>query len=399
KLGNYSVYKGSYSISAKDGEYDSKPFWSESGKTTESGGFYGSFKISENAAPGYYSITYRRDENNNNFYGQTIYFQIANFRRLNFQVNMQSPNIEYYKDDSINTTLNASYLSGGVLGGAGYDYYWIKSVSYFKPAGNNWNSYRFGSYDYQADENLSTGNGKLSGSGSATLKQNASGEFKKGLTYSYSCYANVTDIDRQVISTSKSIIVHPASMYLGMKFRSSDGYWSPFVTKGSSVTVDYALVKPDGSEYSPKSYNKLNVKVYRIEWKLAQQKGVYDRINTLYQREETLESEQNINVNSFNGNFTIKPEKSGEYILRAETKDNKERTAYTEFSFYSTGSDWVRWGGENAEGINLMLEKPSYKVGETARIMLQSPLPKGKYLVTIEREGIFEEKIYDFSGS
>lgn len=399
KLGKYTTYKGGYTIYAKDEEYNSKPFWTEKGKVSENGGFYGSFKIPESASPGYYAITYERSEKKDDYYGQTIYYQVANFRRANFQVNMETPDVTYYKDDTINISLNASYLSGGVMGSASYDYYWIKSATYFRPKGSNWSSYKFGSYDYQSDENLSSGNGKLGGNGSATLKQNATGLFKKGLTYSYSSFANVTDIDRQVISASKSIVVHPANMYLGMKFRSNDGYWSPFVTKGSSVTVDYALVKPDGSEYAPKSFNKLNVKLYRAEWKLAQQKGVYDRVNTIYQKEEILESEQSINLNSYSGSFSIKAEKSGEYILRAETKDSKERISYTEFTFYSTGSDWVRWGGENAEGINLMVEKSGYKVGETARIMLQSPLPKGKYLVTVEREGIFEEKIYDFSGS
>jgi alpha-2-macroglobulin len=393
-LGNYSDYKGNFNISVQGGDYDAKPFFTDSGKTTESGGFYGSFKIPETLDPGYYNIRYSRGK-----YSWDAGFQVANFRRLNFQVNINKPDIEYYKNDTITTTLNASYLSGGAMGGASYDYYWIRKPYYFVPEGNNWSSYRFGKYDYDGMENLTSGKGQLGGTGSAVLKQDAKGDMKKGLPYMYTVFANVTDIDRQAVGASKSVIVHPSSFYAGLKFSSSSGWWSTFVTKGSSTNVDYALVRPDGTAFNAASGETMNVKVILVEWKTVQQKGVYDRINTVYDKVETVESESNINLKNSTGSFSIKPEKSGEYILRVEAKDNKDRVTLTEFDFYSTGSDWVKWGGENADNINLITDRSSYKPGESVKLMVQSPLPKGKYLVTIEREGIFEEKFIELNGS
>ena len=82
-----------------------------------------------------------------------------------------------------------------------------------------------------------------------------------------------------------------------------------------------------------------------------------------------------------------------------ECNDEKNRTALTEYYFYSTGSDWVVWGSEGANDITLYSDKQVYKTGDKAKILVQSPLPQGSYLITIEREGIFEEKIVNLKGS
>ena len=43
--------------------------------------------------------------------------------------------------------------------------------------------------------------------------------------------------------------------------------------------------------------------------------------------------------------------------------------------------------------------KNIYEPGDTAKVLVQSSLPEGSYLLTIEREGILEEKIIKLKGS
>ncbi|HOJ63526.1 MAG TPA: MG2 domain-containing protein [Spirochaetota bacterium] len=394
QLGRYTPYVGEYNIEVSEQYSDSAPFFTDTGNTTSSGGFYGSFKIPENLEPGYYYINYSRKNHT-----ESISFQVAYFRRVSFQTSLKIPDLTFYKGDSINATLSATYLAGGSLANAKYDYFWTKRSTYFKPEGAKWGNYRFGTYDYQSEETIANGTGKLSGDGSANLKVDAKGDFVKGLTYSFQCYANVTDIDRQEIGTSRSVIVHPASFYLGLKFRSGNNYWSAFVSKGENVTVDYVLVTPDGKEYEPKN-NKIKIKLSREEWKLTQQKGVYGRINTVWDKEVILESQQTISASSYSGSFNIKPEKVGEYLIEAESTDEKGRVVFTKFYFYSTGSDMVNWwGNSDSDSINLILDKDIYNPGDVARIMVQTPLQEGKYILTIEREGILEEKVIDIKGT
>ncbi|MDR0589138.1 MAG: hypothetical protein LBG25_01190 [Spirochaetaceae bacterium] len=51
------------------------------------------------------------------------------------------------------------------------------------------------------------------------------------------------------------------------------------------------------------------------------------------------------------------------------------------------------------DSIVLTPDKSAYTPGETARILVRSPLPRGKYLLTLEREGILSEKIIEMDGS
>ncbi|MCP4220828.1 MAG: alpha-2-macroglobulin, partial [bacterium] len=316
----FSPYTGGYKLEVEESRYNAEPFYITDGQTTETGGFHGTIELPEDIQPGYYRIRYKRG----NISRQTS-FQVAHFRRLSFQVKSSKPDITYYKGDKISAKITASYLAGGSMSGARYDYYWSKGSRYFKPAGVNWQPYRFGPDSYDSHESLSSGEGVLGPDGSANIKQKAEGRFKKGLTYLFTMNANVEDIDRQIIGKTVQTIVHPASFYIGLKFESADrGWWSPFVEKGEKVTTNFALVTPEGDQYDLQDGDAdLTARLFRVDWKLAQQQGVYGRVNTRWERVETLESEQEISAGKALDSFDIKTENSGSYILEVEVSDEK----------------------------------------------------------------------------
>ena len=49
--------------------------------------------------------------------------------------------------------------------------------------------------------------------------------------------------------------------------------------------------------------------------------------------------------------------------------------------------------GSSATDIKLTPDQNQYNPGDTATLLLESPLPKGNYLITVEREGIFTEEL------
>jgi len=395
KLGKYYVYNGNYKLSIKGQLYNSPEIYTVEETTSESGGFYGNFILPEDIQPGYYYIDYRRDNNNTR-----ISFQIANFRRLNVQVKVKKPDRMYFSDDKLSFTIAAEYLAGGALSSANCQYYWSKSITNFRPKGVNWQPYRFGTggynYDYENENVVSSGNGKLDGVGKLTVTQDTTGLDTDGKTYKYTLSARVEDVDRQVIQSTQSAIVHPASFYIGAKFDTGNY----FVKKKESVPISYAFVSPDGKTFDNFTKKQvLNVKLSIEEYKIAQQKGVNNRINSRYQWVKTVESEQTIKIDNSTGVFTIKPENCGQYTIEITSNDKDGRIATTSMYLYSTGSDWIPWRTENAQDINLKIDKNSYKPGEKVKVLIQSPIPQGKYLLTIEREGIFEEQVLDLIGS
>ena len=394
KLGSYSVYEGPYSLRVKEDRYKAEPFIRESGQTTDSGGFYGSFQLPEDLAPGYYTIEYsrgggRRQES----------FQVAHFRRLNFSVSITKPDIQYFSGDDISARVRANYLAGGSLGGSEYSYYWTRRSRSFRPPGTEWKDYRFGPAKYEGTTHISSDSGRLNILGEANIKQKTEAGIK-GSAYRYDLEVRVEDIDRQMVAARIQAVVHPATFYIGAKIASAEkGWWSPFVPQGKKMEIDYALVRPDGELFTEVKDRPLKIKFYRVTWKVALQKGVYRRIQQRWERVEELEYENEISLKKPTGSIDLTPKESGSYFIEFESSDGKERPAYTRLSFYSTGSSWVNWRLSGANDINLVPDKQVYAPGESVKLLVQSPLPRGKYLLSIEREGILEEKIIELEGS
>ena len=81
--------------------------------------------------------------------------------------------------------------------------------------------------------------------------------------------------------------------------------------------------------------------------------------------------------------------KSGGYfVLEARGDAPDGRFAVTRTSFYVLGEGYTAWERFDHNRIQLVPERQTWKPGDTARIMIQSPWERATALVTTEREGI-----------
>ena len=60
----------------------------------------------------------------------------------------------------------------------------------------------------------------------------------------------------------------------------------------------------------------------------------------------------------------------------------KGRESFTRISFYSTGADLIRWDNADERQIEIVPDKRIYAPGDTARLLIKSPVAKGIFLVT-----------------
>ena len=78
----------------------------------------------------------------------------------------------------------------------------------------------------------------------------------------------------------------------------------------------------------------------------------------------------------------------GYFVLEARGDATDGRFAVTRTSFYVLGEGYTAWERFDHNRIQLVPERQTWKPGETARLMVQSPWERATALVTTEREGI-----------
>ena len=394
--GEYEPYKGSYSLELNDGTWRPKVYYTSKGTTTENGSFWGKFTLPEDIEPGEYRIAYKRKvPGRSDEQIRSCTLQVQFFERLRFEVNASVPAITYYAGDDIAADLKANYLGGGSLAGCGYEASWSREKTYFSLSDPAFEDFSFGpEQGYDWGSYLNSSNGTLNDEGRASVTQKTGGEKILGAPYRYRMQAGVTDSGNQLISTSTTAMVHPAKYYIGLRRTGNAG----FPKKGDKVTFDYVCVTPDGTAPLAgdlPSQKKMKVELLREEWKQVQQVSWNGQINTRYEREMVSEHEEEVALSgtATAKQFSVEPPQGGSYIVRVSSTDSRGREVITESQFYVTSSDWYWYNRNSDSEITMTPNKAEYQVGDTAQILMQSQLPKGSYLLTVEREGLLSQEI------
>ncbi len=413
-VGVHEAYRGPFTITVSSGAYRAPPIATLSGSTTATGGSHGSFALPADLAPGTYYIQYQRQGAN-----RREPFTVANFERLRFEADLAFPEGRYFRGERIAAAFSASYLAGGALSGAPYSYTWMRESAVFNPGGS-WASWRFGPEAADGRFYLDEGEGSLGPDGRAELGLKTATDGVEGAPYRYRLEAAARDAARQEVARRAAVLVHPASFYIAARLDSSrkavpaapadaeSGGAAPpsarFLPAGTEATLSWALVGTDGrllgrDSARPKT---LTAEFVRSEWVTSRQAGVGGRVNLMWERVETVEETRTITLQSSSpsaGTLPFTPKQSGQWELRLRGSDDQGRVAATRLGLYASGSGWVRWGSDDVDAIAMTADKAVYLPGDTARILVRSPLPKGTYLLTVEREGILSQKLVELDGS
>ncbi len=394
--GKFSPYVGKYKVNLTDPWWwDATVYQTREGKTTANGSAWSTFKIPEDMKPGEYCISYWHNGDDSEI--QRCYFRVAYFEAAKFEV-VSSINSDttYYTGDTISAKVSSRYLGGGSMGESSYSAFWERSPSSFNLDGE-YQNLSFGPVSgyYDGRTDLDNAKGTLDGTGSITLTQKTGGEKIKGLPYKYTLQTTVTDSGNQEIASRASATVHPAKFYIGL---SDIKNISGFAKKNTELKFDYVCVTPEGKAPDVSSIAKsakLKMELLHEEWEEVNQIAWNGEVTTRYSKKLVSDKTSNLNLTATGKKteISVTPEAGGAYILRLSTEDSQGNEVISEQSFYVTGSDWYWFSRDNAEEITLKTDKPEYNVGETAHILMQSPLPKGTYLITLEREGLFDKQV------
>lgn len=358
------------------------------------GAFSADFTTDADASLGYYGMSATLIPDNDTG-GQSVYhqFQVLAYRKPEYKVDVAFGKEEYMDGDRMTAQITGSYYFGAPMNNADVQWRAISSDYYFNKFTGEW--YAFSAQDswcwYDCAEGgrvIAEGKGTLDALGHLDVSLDARLN-EEPLSQIITLEADITDPNNQTVSNRSSVILHKSSVYVGIK--PEDWVAQP----GRESRFHILTLAPDGSPVPGRS---VTLTLLSRTWTTVRAKGVDGEY---YYENETEDKEiRSISVRTDEngkgvGSFVLPS--GGEFVVLASAKDDNGRSASASTSIYAWSDAFVHWPSSNNDKVDVIADKKSYVVGDTATLLVKSPYqgPGVKALVTIEREGILQKHVLD----
>lgn len=213
----------------------------------------------------------------------------------------------------------------------------------------------------------------------------------------------VTDLNQQTVSGKAQFTRQASDFYLGIAHGEDR-----VIRLGEEIPVQVVAVKPEGLPLADPVETTVEIEHWRYHVVRTQSAGgaVAFRHETIKEPVEQKKAMTVIPVKTSGGwsagkqeSMRFKPSMIGRYQVRVTSRDAGGRKVSSETPFYVSGEGEMAWDYRNPWGITLVPDKASYQPGETARILVQTPV-SGRAFVSVERgDTILRSMQPDLSGN
>lgn len=352
----------------------------------------GALELGPDATLGYYYISLRMDEETNFGVG----FQVAEYRKPEYELAAQSDKPEYIQGEQINVTVQANYFFGGPVKNAKAKWVLLTGDASFNYTGEGYWSFEDWSWwdIVQASPfggQLSQGEGRTDDQGRFTFSVPADiARFKGSQRFTFDI--TIEDVNNQSVSTQAVAIVHKGEFYIGLSPRSY------VQTVGGTSEVDLITVDPQSK---PAPGVTVTAVVNQVEWKSVREQAEDGNFYWVTRPKYTPVVTKTLTTDAQGAALlTWTPAEPGEYKIVANARDKAGHQISSAAYVWVSGRDFVPWRQENNDRIKLVADKNEYKVGDTAEILIPSPYQgKVKALVTVERGRIISRQVIELTGN
>ena len=316
-------------------------------------------------------------------------FLVAAYRRPDFRVDVTLTGASKapLAGEKLRGEVTARYLFGAAMPERPVTWSYSASHSFEVPSEitENYSSDRWVFVGWNWDDNY--GPRRIGG---AEAKLTADGRFSldldtesQGLPQRYLLEGDVEDVSRQHIANRRDMLVHPASFYVGVKTLPY------FLAQKTGLQTEIIAVGLDGK---PVAGIPVEITLTQLQWKSvrrAEGDGFYTWDTELV---EIPSGSWKVTTGEQPVPLQAAMATGGYFRLDATGTGPDGRFATTRTTFYVLGEGYTAWRRFDHNRIELTPEKQTWKPGDTARIMIQSPWESATALVTTEREGIRSQR-------
>ncbi len=313
-------------------------------------------------------------------------FRVDEFRRPEFSVSASAPSGPFLVGQSTDLAAKASYYSGGGL--AKTEVTWQVTANQTNYTPPNWDKFTFGTWipwwqlssGFDGQTKSQTFKSTTDSDGKHSLRIHFDG-IKPPRPIRLKANATVQDVNRQAMSSSAFLLVHPASLYVGLRSEKT------FVQKGEVFNIESIVTDIDGKV---KPNQKVSVYFVRMDWEY--ESGQWKRV----ERDSQFCTVQSAS-SAASCRFT--PNEGGTYRVTATIKDSKGRTNETELTLWVPGGVTPPKQGVQREETTLIPDRKIYQPGQTAEVLVQSPFPNAQGLLIVDRGGIASQSSFVVDGT
>lgn len=369
---------------------------SETKTLNEFGAFDGQLELSDEAALGYYSILARltdpRDPNNRDTVSHG--FSVAEYRKPEFAVTVETDRDEYIHADTMNVAVDAQYYFGAPVADGQVKWRVMTEPYHFTlPEDQIGGWYSFADLDEewgwkppqpQKTEIVTEGAGKTDETGKFLTKTQVDIS-QKPISQRYTVEASVVDLNNQEVSNRTTAIIHKGLFYIGLR---PDRYVGA-VNKPQTIHV--LTVDPQGE---PMPNEVVGVSFYKRQWYSTRQKDADGYFYWTWVHSDTLVMTDTVTTDADGRTTAVyTPTVGGSYRIVATAVDARGNTIRSAVFQWVTGREYVSWRMEDHDRIDLVADKREYQPGDVAEILVPSPYRDAQVLVSVERGKLISHRV------
>ncbi|MBK8216463.1 MAG: hypothetical protein IPK71_22265 [Myxococcales bacterium] len=204
--------------------------------------------------------------------------------------------------------------------------------------------------------------------------------------------SEIEDVSRQTGSAQTSVIVHPGEFYVA-----SVPPKDFFVKAGAPYRAEALCVAPDGARRAGVS---VKLEAIRRTWHTIVEESGEDGLHYESRPVDKVVSTCTAQSSaSGSAACDLAIAEPGYLIVRATAQDARKNPLASSVGFYATGDATdLAWQRTDASLLELVTDKKSYEVGDTAKILVKNPFRDAEALVTVERAGVYKQDRVKLSG-
>jgi uncharacterized protein YfaS (alpha-2-macroglobulin family) len=324
-------------------------------------------------------------------------FEVAEYRAAEFEVGVESDRPSYVRGDTASWVGRGDFLFGAPMADANANLRVTRAPGDFTPP--NADELTTSDEAYWSDlpnaspnqSELANSDAKLDARGLTALSAALAMPGQKR-PEQLTCEVSVADLSRQQLSGSTTAIVHPAEFYLGVD-RGGDA----FAAAGQVLKPRIAAIDPKGKRVA-----SVPVKVELIQrrWQVAKQTSAGGGgLHSVVSAVDTVAAACQVTTAAQAASCELRLPTAGYFLVRATAADRRKNPVGASVGLYAIGEGEIGWADTDDSSIELVADKKSYEVGQTAKILVKSPFKSADALVTVERAGTYSERRMTLSGA